>query len=423
MVVEGGMYYLSTVILQLIDAIIRTPNIPVTIGEANFAALAIAVYSLRVLAVPIFANQMLLNMKKVNDIKDNSLASTMFFTKTRGQDVLRPAPGHAVYDFGADPTEKSLPVMATDIPPPVLFLFRALHAEMNVSLIVIGIQLFMCTYGQILFMESPGPLRRGRLPYIVISWTIFLLFTLGQTINSHFVFNIVSGIVPLEEAKQDALMITGTVTVIAIQWVGDGLLLYRAYILWSEKLWLLVLPILTYLATIVIGILQLVPQVTKDPQGNPKFTSAWIYLSVAVNASITALISFRLLKARRYFSRVLPSGPQTTLDLNLYRGVVAILVESAMPLSLSGIIFAAVYDPKNVEQQIVKTTFLCLYFSFSALAPQMIIFRVTTGRSASSMRHKATSSFESQNYRGAPESLEFAHTAAENEPKPESRLH
>ncbi len=87
-----------------------------------------------------------------------------------------------------------------------------------------GIQLFMCTYGQILFMESPGPLRRGRLPYIVVSWTIFLLFTLGQTINSHFVFNIVSGIVPLEEAKQDALMITGTVTVVAIQWVGDGLL-------------------------------------------------------------------------------------------------------------------------------------------------------------------------------------------------------
>ncbi|KAJ2936310.1 hypothetical protein H1R20_g780, partial [Candolleomyces eurysporus] len=312
--------------------------------------------------------------------------------------------------------------MASNIPPPVLFLFRSLHAEMNISLIVIGIQLFMCIYGQILFTESPDPLRRGRLPYIVVSWTIFLLFTLGQTINSHFVFNIVSGIVPLEEAKQDALMITGTVTVVAIQWVGDGLLLYRAYIIWSDKLWVLVLPLLTYLATIIIGILQLIPQVTKDPSGSPKFTSAWIYLSVAVNASITALISFRLLMARRYFSRVLPSGPQSTLDLKLYRGVVAILVESAMPLSFSGIVFAAVYDPKNVEQQIVKTTFLCLYFSFSALAPQMIIFRVTTGRSTSSLKHKASDSLESQSYGGPPESLAFAHTVGEHEPKLESRL-
>jgi hypothetical protein len=31
--------------------------------------------------------------------------------------------------------------MAANIPPPILFLFRALHAEMNVSLIVIGAQL------------------------------------------------------------------------------------------------------------------------------------------------------------------------------------------------------------------------------------------------------------------------------------------
>ncbi|RXW16541.1 hypothetical protein EST38_g9315 [Candolleomyces aberdarensis] len=98
---EGGIYYLSTILLRLIDAIIRTPNMPIVIDPADAVTLAIAIYSLRVLAIPILANRLLLNMRKVNEINANTLISTMLFTMTPhtgfGSTTDRMA-----YEFGAD---------------------------------------------------------------------------------------------------------------------------------------------------------------------------------------------------------------------------------------------------------------------------------------------------------------------------------
>jgi hypothetical protein len=52
---------------------------------------------------------------------------------------------------------------------------------------------------------------------------------------------------------------------------------------------------------------------------------------------VTSLISFHLLTARRRLSKVLPGK-----DLDLYTGVVAILIESALPLSVFGVVYAAI---------------------------------------------------------------------------------
>lgn len=95
-------------------------------------------------------------------------------------------------------------------------------------------------------------------------------------------------------------------------------------------------------------------------------------------------------------------------DLQLYNGVVAILIESALPLSVFGIIAGALMQASCVstwrptEAYVVcYELFVGLFYSFcvrltilrnicfiisqfhpfQALSPHMIIFRVTTGRS------------------------------------------
>jgi hypothetical protein len=63
---------------------------------------------------------------------------------------------------------------------------------------------------------------------------------------------------------------------------------------------------------------------------------ARVFLTVLTNIMVTSLISFHLLTARRRLSEVLGK------DLDLYTGVVAILIESALPLSVFGVVYAAI---------------------------------------------------------------------------------
>lgn len=69
-----------------------------------------------------------------------------------------------------------------------------------------------------------------------------------------------------------------------------------------------------------------------------QFGVAWLSISVGFNIIVTLMLSVRLLHAQREFRRYATDG-----DTKTYTGVVAILVESAFPLALSGFIAAIFY--------------------------------------------------------------------------------
>ena len=73
------------------------------------------------------------------------------------------------------------------------------------------------------------------------------------------------------------------------------------------------------------------------PNDTTRYTSAVTILTVSTNVIVTSMISFHLIRARRGLSKVLPSR-----DLKLYTGVVALLLESALPLAIFGIMYATV---------------------------------------------------------------------------------
>ena len=152
-----------------------------------------------------------------------------------------------------------------------------------------------------------------------------------------------------------------------------------------------------------LGILSFVPVATgANHNVNSKHEAAWIFMNVATNIMVTSLISFHLLITRSSLSQIIPSK-----QLTLYHGVVAILIESALPLSVFGVIYASMLvgtvqeETKSLAMfDSARTVFSFLYYAFTvslrlqpspslqsltsvfqAIAPHLIIFRITTNRS------------------------------------------
>ena len=88
---------------------------------------------------------------------------------------------------------------------------------------------------------------------------------------------------------------------------------------------------------------------------------------------VAIIIGFYLFRERRALAKLqVPS-----VHLKLYTGVMAILVESALPLSVAGVIFAALYsvttgrqgtqsqlDPSSLPLETTFTIFSFLFYAF-----------------------------------------------------------
>ncbi|KAJ2935474.1 hypothetical protein H1R20_g1620, partial [Candolleomyces eurysporus] len=99
--------------------------------------------------------------------------------------------------------------------------------------------------------------------------------------------------------------------------------------------------------------------------------------------------------------------------MRLYAGVMSILIESALPLTIFGIIagiLMRVLDAStsrpSEELLVCYHLFFGLFLSFCNLSPHMIIFRVTTGRSFIK--------FPSAENGAISNPLQFAHRTAES---------
>ncbi|TFK23459.1 hypothetical protein FA15DRAFT_670481 [Coprinopsis marcescibilis] len=255
-----------------------------------------------------------------------------------------------------------------------------------------GIVCFMALYILILFLETPEEKRRDRLPYVSASLLIFVVYAFGAAIGISMPFDHLlaasSGVdfIVLWPAdwRDYAQMVATTLLFI----FGDGVLLYRCYML-VESRWLIALPTITYLGTIALSVTQIV-LLRSDSKDILVYELVFVSLSVLTNISITALIALRLIKARNAFAKALPSRIDA---LSVYTTAAHILIESAAPLSVFGICYVCVTFAEIPRRPLIRNgeggmrfvpaemTLALLYYAFVAISPQMIIFRVTTGRS------------------------------------------
>ncbi|KAG2005483.1 hypothetical protein CC2G_001885 [Coprinopsis cinerea AmutBmut pab1-1] len=214
--------------------------------------------------------------------------------------------------------------------------------RLTLTLLIVGIQLFMCLYGLSVFLETPKDLRSGRIPYIVVSFAIFVLSALTAVVDMYNIFRcLFEATSPRDfylvwDKYADSYLRVLTLTSLSVfTWVADGLMLYRCYIMWADQWWSLILPGLSYLGSISMGM--------RHPREEPE----------------------SLQRDRRHSYRV---------------------CLASRPVFGIGHAVALIITPRSTTEsasnwQIALSTFSLLCYSFTALSPQMIIFRVTTGRS------------------------------------------
>ena len=100
---------------------------------------------------------------------------------------------------------------------------------------------------------------------------------------------------------------------------------------------------------------------------SPRLNDADTALTLTVNILVTLLISFRLIRAQRKAAKILDNADSQ----RLYLGIVAILVESAMPVTVFGIGFLiskSLYDNSGSFDEYSASSVLGTLFDIAAVS-------------------------------------------------------
>ncbi|KAF9529543.1 hypothetical protein CPB83DRAFT_852286 [Crepidotus variabilis] len=244
----------------------------------------------------------------------------------------------------------------------------------------------MCIYGLTVFLETPKSLRQGRLIYVFISFIILGLYCFAELPLAYYTYVLLDKPCTAMDTARLAGKLSGmwwaladTWASVVLFWLGDGLLVYRCYVVWTNKRYVTILPGAVYLAAIATSAWFTVAsqRPSTDKSSRVAYT-AFSVLSALVSFIVTSLIAGRLLYMRQKQSKILAGA---AVDSKMYFGVISILVESAVPLAIAGIMSAVTLWAKMDKYEIANDVFIVLWTSLTALAPQIIILRVTLGRS------------------------------------------
>ncbi|KAK0195719.1 hypothetical protein F5146DRAFT_301745 [Armillaria mellea] len=166
----------------------------------------------------------------------------------------------------------------------------------------------------------------------------------------------------------------GTVADATANVFGDALLLYRCYIICGARRSLIYVPLIIWMASTVMAIITNV--ISGLPDSNvfkgkaANFGVSWVVLTVSFNVVVTTMICARILLLQRSIRKYMDAE-----TAKMYTSIVALMVESALPFTVLGIIFIAAY----VRESPAEWTMAPTWGSFVIISPQLIILRVATG--------------------------------------------
>ncbi|PPR02742.1 LOW QUALITY PROTEIN: hypothetical protein CVT26_009453 [Gymnopilus dilepis] len=272
------------------------------------------------------------------------------------------------------------------------------------------------------FLTLQGLFRRGshnsaksRRFFTIYSTILLLLLTIDISVNAVWGEQMwitnqanVPGFIVAETSVWYQTL--GSTSVVALIFMGDALLLYRLFIIYGSSYFVIALPALAYLAAFcqtlfvsptqvansrvaaALAIIELI--LAGKPGGNffhgktINFGTPYYTITIAFNIFVTLAIVIRLMRLGKAVSRAL--GRESAL---MYTSVASMLIESAAPYSMVGIMFLIPYALGNGTaisfgqvwaKLAVRYPSICileLNSSFlQCLSPQLIVLRVITGK-------------------------------------------
>ncbi|KAJ7071441.1 hypothetical protein C8F01DRAFT_434059 [Mycena amicta] len=266
--------------------------------------------------------------------------------------------------------------------PDQLTFERAFYIGSYLTAILYGMHLFMFFLSNYFFLASPD-WRKESSFYIVYGTVMLLLWTIAHSCNAVLGQNIwidhrdiVGGPAQYLFDNIAAWYNTlGTVSGIGMNFMADGLLLYRCFIIWGSSYKIIALPILLYFGAMSMAILLIyesaIPGASFFSGDSVSFGVPYFWLTISLNIMTTGLICGRLLAVRHRVRAIL--GEQ---HCQTYTGVVACLLESALPFTALGIVYVIAYA-RNTPYSFA---ILQIWADFCAISPQLIILRVALGK-------------------------------------------
>ncbi|RXW12971.1 hypothetical protein EST38_g12880 [Candolleomyces aberdarensis] len=287
-------------------------------------------------------------------------------------------------------------------------LVQLIYASLHLILITTGIHLFLSIYGFSVFKEArAGKRKQARVPYLSVGFAVSALFCAYNILTSVYLAELLINTGTEETAFEEFIVehmggwlsVWATVCQMGISFIGTGFLIYRCYLVWEKKIWVVLFPSFACVTSFALAVVLLVGLRRSSMVKTVPFQygCAWVSLSAGANIYSSSLIAFRLLQARF-------RDKESKGDLQQFTDLSAILVESALPFSLFGVASAVVYSPSLAVKPPsvpVMATWTCL----SALAVQFIAFRVVIGMSYT---HGLGAADPKESEKGIPEPMTFA---------------
>ncbi|KAK7064601.1 hypothetical protein R3P38DRAFT_3250175 [Favolaschia claudopus] len=260
---------------------------------------------------------------------------------------------------------------------------RSFYIGSYITAILYGVQLFMFFLSTYFLLYSSTDARKESYFYITYGTVMLTLWTIALSCNAVFgqlVWidhrDVVGGPAAYLSANIASWYNTlGTVTGICMNFMADGLMLYRAYIIWGSSWKIVALPVVLYFGAMSMSILLIyesaIPGASFFIGQSVSFGVPYFWMTISLNIITTALICVRLLAVRNRVRTIL--GEQYC---HTYTGVVAVMLESALPFTVLGIIYVYFYARNSPY----SFAFLQIWGDFCAISPQLIILRVAMGK-------------------------------------------
>ncbi|KAH9847670.1 hypothetical protein C2E23DRAFT_889776 [Lenzites betulinus] len=175
-----------------------------------------------------------------------------------------------------------------------------------------------------------------------------------------------------------------------------------------DSLWIIVFPFLVYLASTAMSILSVFqtsrPDASLWSTTGVVFSVPYFSISIGLNILLTLLLVTRLLYMS--YNAKHSIGPEHS---KAYVSIAAMLLESATPYAVTGMIFIITYARNSNVQHLV----LPILGQVMCISPEIIILRVAMGRAVES-RHRATGSSVRFDHRDPALATTFSCTSSDD---------
>ncbi|CAE6509554.1 unnamed protein product [Rhizoctonia solani] len=155
--------------------------------------------------------------------------------------------------------------------------------------------------------------------------------------------------------------------------VGDSVVIHRCFLIWGNRIRVILVPIILVLCTAVSGYAAVWLFTKLPPHGTAlegpiaKCATTTFLLSLVTNILTTGLISYRILATARKVS--------ASIDIRPYMGGLAVVVESAAIYTTALVVYLIVYVSRTNAQYIL----FCALCPIIGIVPTLIIVRVGLG--------------------------------------------